>query len=368
MKFFTKLFSSCLILLLAIFAACTPEKGNKGKLGEEKPLQEEPMSQITLDKLGKYTVSDPVKVKNLQVFFIYSYEVSKSLDKNYITLNEGCKDKVIEVSELKNAQVERLVVSNNSKMPLFIAAGELVKGGKQDRTMQVCMVVPAGEKYVPIPSFCIEASRWSNSKKALKFSSTISIAGNENMQAIAQKSQGKVWNSVAQSKKMLRFNAKKMANKAEGKSKTSSLNEELNDEDVKKLIEMYKKATTSGLRKIKKPVVGFAYAVNGKMVAMHMFSSSKLFYKMWDKYVVSMSIDAGSKKIDKSFKPAKINDVVKFTKKLRKGEKHVENFVPDNKSVRYLDKKNYTIEAFYKNTPVYIMLGTFDEDYNPAKK
>ena len=362
------MFAACFLFSLALMVACTDDAGKKGNIGDEKtPMKPSENSSKTsqLKAFKGLQISDPTTSKNLQVFFIYSDKDSKDLEKDYLTLTEGTKSNKVIVTEQKNAQVQRLVISNKSKEPLFIAAGELVKGGKQDRTIQVCMVVPAGEEDVPLPSFCVEQSRWSSGKK---FKATPSMAGNTNIQAIAQKKQGLVWTSVKKAKDGLRYNAKTLAKKAVGTSSTTSLNEELSDVDVKKLISAYKKDTTEALNKIKKPVVGFAYAVNGKMVAMHVFKSSKLFKKMWDKYVVSMAIDAGSTKIKKEYKPATKVSVNEFVKFLRKGKKHTEKFVPDNKSVRYLDKKHYTIEAFYKDSPIYIMLGSFDKEHIQLRK
>ncbi len=41
-----------------------------------------------------------------------------------------------------------------------IQAGDVVKGGRQDRTIGVGFVLPAKSGRVPIPSFCVEIGRW----------------------------------------------------------------------------------------------------------------------------------------------------------------------------------------------------------------
>ena len=56
---------------------------------------------------------------------------------------------------------------------MFIQAGDIVKGGKQDRVLTVSLLLPAKSGRVPIASFCVEQGRWSARGKEdhAKFSS-----------------------------------------------------------------------------------------------------------------------------------------------------------------------------------------------------
>jgi hypothetical protein len=45
----------------------------------------------------------------------------------------------------ESAQVNKLVLINNSKRPLLLLAGEIVTGGKQDRVIGKDRIVPAGK-------------------------------------------------------------------------------------------------------------------------------------------------------------------------------------------------------------------------------
>ena len=44
---------------------------------------------------------------------------------------------------------------------VFIQAGDIVKGGKQDRVLTVSFLLPPNSGRVPIASFCVEQGRWS---------------------------------------------------------------------------------------------------------------------------------------------------------------------------------------------------------------
>src|SRR5579863_5676454 len=78
----------------------------------------------------------------------------------FITLAEGLAAGEVKVSEKKNAQVNELLIENFSSKPCFVQAGDVVKGGQQDRTIASDFVIPPHSPASPIASFCVEHSRW----------------------------------------------------------------------------------------------------------------------------------------------------------------------------------------------------------------
>ena len=56
--------------------------------------------------------------------------------------------------------VNKLAIENVSDQDVFVQAGDVVKGGQQDRTLAVDMIVPPKSGKVPIESFCVEQGRW----------------------------------------------------------------------------------------------------------------------------------------------------------------------------------------------------------------
>ena len=60
----------------------------------------------------------------------------------------------------ESAEVNRLVLINNSKRPLLLLAGEIVTGGKQDRVIGKDRIVPAESDPVDLSVFCVEPGRW----------------------------------------------------------------------------------------------------------------------------------------------------------------------------------------------------------------
>src|SRR5205814_9812156 len=119
---------------------------------------------------------------NLTIFPVVSANTHDT--SGFITLDEGIRSGDVVVSEAgrvaglirgphphipasTSAQVNRLVLVNNSKHPLILLAGEIVTGGKQDRIIAEDRIVPAGADPVDLGVFCVERGRWTGT--ATKF-------------------------------------------------------------------------------------------------------------------------------------------------------------------------------------------------------
>jgi ARG/rhodanese/phosphatase superfamily protein len=111
---------------------------------------------------GGYQVLAPIRNGNLTIFPVVadtSHDTSQ-----FLTLDEGLRSGDVVVTEAGNAgplvrprpghpvwdvhprggaQVNQLVLINNSKRPLLLLAGEIVTGGKQDRIIGKDRLVPA---------------------------------------------------------------------------------------------------------------------------------------------------------------------------------------------------------------------------------
>jgi len=100
----------------------------------------------------------------------------------------------------ETGNVNELLIENPGDFDLFIQAGDIVKGGRQDRTLGADFIVPAKSGKVPIPVFCVEASRWHKrpSESAVHFSGSSDYASSKKLRAAInqKKSQGEVWASV----------------------------------------------------------------------------------------------------------------------------------------------------------------------------
>jgi hypothetical protein len=122
-----------------------------------------------------YKLLAPISHGDLTIFPVVS---AKSHDtSSFLTLDEGIRSGEVVVTEAgtisgmirrrrplpqsySRAEVNRLVLVNNSKRPLILLAGELFTGGKQDRVVGKDRLVPAESDPVDLSVFCVEPGRW----------------------------------------------------------------------------------------------------------------------------------------------------------------------------------------------------------------
>jgi hypothetical protein len=176
-----------------------------------------------------YKVLDPIRHGNLTVFPVAgprSHDTSQ-----FITLDEGLKSGDVVVTEAGNvrglicrhgtpiqpqqsAEVNRLVLVNNSKRPLLLLAGEIVAGGKQDRVIGKDRIVPPEGDPVDLSVFCVEPGRWVATSEKFGASGNMyggSAAGGGTLmaqpsvraKAMGDKNQSAVWSEVAKQREAI---------------------------------------------------------------------------------------------------------------------------------------------------------------------
>src|SRR5262249_14594893 len=79
------------------------------------------------------TISGPFTHRNLQIFLVHGE--TELEDHHHATLSEAMAKGMVVVRETGN--VQQLSIENRSKeMSIFLNAGDIVKGGRQDRTIR----------------------------------------------------------------------------------------------------------------------------------------------------------------------------------------------------------------------------------------
>src|SRR6267142_1968264 len=132
---------------------------------------------------------------------------STSDAREYITLDEGLGARIVAVREKgtragqDRAEVNTLEIENRSDKWLFLQAGDIVKGGKQDRTIMTDLTLAPRSAPQPIEAFCVEHGRWTQSQDGLAFRNNPGIVAGAPLKIAIQgeKSQPRVWQEVAKS-------------------------------------------------------------------------------------------------------------------------------------------------------------------------
>jgi hypothetical protein len=244
------------------------------------------------------TIDGPFTHHNLSIYVLRG---ANDDGRAYLTLDQGLAARTVEVREKGAAAgqdqstVNSIEIQNKSDKWLFLHSGDIIKGGKQDRTIMTDVLLPPNSKPQMIDAFCVEHGRWTPSRDGLAFNANPGIvAGNSLKRAIqSEKSQSRVWQEVA----LAEGRAGKVAAAAGSVaspaplSTTGTYNAIPENKAVNNGRGAYVSALTPSLRK-HADAIGLAVAINGKLIAADVYSSPALFSALSGKLLDSYALEA----------------------------------------------------------------------------
>jgi hypothetical protein len=266
-----------------------------------------------------WKVSEPCTFRNLAVFLIHGQNVHPG--KKFLTLQEALAARKIIVHE--TGTVNELTVENVSEnSEVFIQAGDIVKGGRQDRVLAYDLLVPASSGKVTLASFCVEAGRWRSrgSEDANQFSaSTGQLPGKALRLAVSSaRQQGQVWEKVKEQQDKL---SKRLNKNVADPNSPSSLQLTLEDKELQAQVDAYVARLEECLTE-KKDVVGLVVSINGKIEGAEVYGSTALFRKMWPKLLRAAAVDAfGEYQKGRRYELADLDEVNAFLASGTKGKR-----------------------------------------------
>ena len=270
-----------------------------------------------------YKILAPITHGDLTIFPVVSARSHDTSD--FITLDEGIRSGEVVVTEVGNlhstmrrrppyqtrpyqgAEVNRLVLVNNSKHPLILLAGEVVTGGKQDRVVGKDRIVPAESDPVDLSVFCVEHGRWIETSTKFDTHASVMLQPSVRMKAMADQDQQKVWDEVANSRKNMSgamlhapsaglSTAEVTSAQAQIENTSSYAKARENgviQKQVESITEPMQKSYESVIKQLRNQnAVGVVVAVKGHIVWADMFASSALLAKYWPKLLDSYATEA----------------------------------------------------------------------------
>jgi hypothetical protein len=261
-----------------------------------------------------YAVVEASRSGNLQLFLILgSEELSQ---KNYLTLDQALQAGKVTVKE--TGSVNQLSVDNDGDTYVFIHSGDIVKGGKQDRTISQDVIIPPKAKDVALESFCVERGRWrQRGEEAVgHFSQNTAMLSSRDLKLSARyaKSQGQVWSKVAEQQAEL----SKEVSEQEGRmvevssfESATSLQLALENEALNKL-KLEKKKRYADLLDSHPRAIGYAYAINGEIYGIDIYNNRQLFVDLWDKLLDAVIVESIAIAEAEGFTPVAPAEVLAF--------------------------------------------------------
>lgn len=281
-----------------------------------------------------YKVLDPIRHGNLTVFPVVAAKSYPTGE--FLTLDEGLHSGEVVVTEAGSvqglirrhgtpihrydgAEVNRLVLVNNSKRPLLLLAGEVVSGGRQDRVIGKDRIVPPESDPIDLSVFCVEHGRWVattehfgasqalygqtagvyHGSAAPKPPMAIMVQPSVRAKAMGDKNQQEVWDEVSKQKTELRAQLAGVAPPAATAeigvvTSYAKVNE---NQEVRKYVDSValpiEQSYQSLIHQLRdRNAVGVVVAVNGRIIWADIFASTDLLSKYWPKLVRSYASEA----------------------------------------------------------------------------
>jgi len=235
---------------------------------------------MALETLTKTTVGTPTRRDGISIFPLF---LESEKDSNAVIADDS-----LVVSELDSATVPQLQVTNKKPIPVIIPAGRVLEGGRQTRTVNVSILVPAGAT-ITIPVSCVEAGRWHGGSQ---FRDSKRIAGRNvrmakqrgvknNIDSYGQKfsDQGAVWNSISSE-----LHARRISHESDSYLAADEY-VETNENLYKTLQELLAIARVDGQ-------TGIAVAYGNKIAGFELFTNADDLAASWETLVRSAVLDS----------------------------------------------------------------------------
>jgi hypothetical protein len=281
-----------------------------------------------LASVEQQRVSGPHVHRNLAIYLVHGRSTAETVP---LTLAEALAKGSVRVIE--TGVVNELKVENAGDEEVFIQAGDMVKGGQQDRVLTVSLLLPPRSGLVPIASFCVEPGRWSArggedptrfasandampSRRALLVMAAPPVAeparpsseveqdvrlearqrsGEALSNAVRQRlgdrtpsRQQQVWDTVARTQAAL---AGSVGASVAAPQSASSLQLSLEHAAIKEARAPYLAALeTAGLKD--DDAIGYVAAIDGRPVSADIYPSNGLFRKVWPRQLAAVVTEA----------------------------------------------------------------------------
>ncbi len=248
--------------------------------------------------------------KNLTLFPLVASEQGLP---DYLTLEEAMGSTLVLITEVSEAgQVPQLKLSNSCPKPVLIVAGEELVGAKQNRIVNVSIMV-AGQCEMVIPVSCVERGRWAYTSRRLESGGRMmhaslrrdhhrTVAKNLEDTKVARSDQGMIWHALAEKSARMGVN-----------SPTGAMAD---------LFEAQRDRLGEYLRAFR-PVecqLGAVFAINGQLLGVECFGYQATFQRFFEKLVASYALDALDWLQEGEFPDVRPREVWAFIEDLGRGK------------------------------------------------
>jgi len=259
--------------------------------------------------LSKMELGERTVFRNLTMFAV---EGAADGTLEYLTLADAMRLEVAKVSEISDGgSVPELLFENSADLPVLIFDGEELVGAKQNRTVNLTILAPAG-KTIKIPVSCVEAGRWRRESSHLEMSNRNHFARGRAARAATVSHSMRRDGSRRSDQRRVWADISAKASRMEAPSATQAMAEVFDRHRTS--LESFVEAFTHGEQQ-----TGGLFAIGSEIVGIDLFDRRSTLAAMLPKLVRSYAIDA-METDGKDGKPAKKKDARAFLGQLAETE------------------------------------------------
>lgn len=238
--------------------------------------------EIIKNKLEQIKIGQETYFRNLTLVPLLNGGIEQP---DYLTLDEALSQGVAKITEVsEGGSVPELKFVNESDRAVFLMDGEELVGAKQNRILNLTILVPAKTTLL-IPVSCVEQGRWSYASAEFSSAPRTHYAGGraQKMSHVTQSlettgtynsNQGAVWQDIAEK-----------TSRMGSVSPTQAMADMYEQNSAS--IEDYVRAFSATARQ-----VGGLFAINGKIIGFDLFDCTATWEKLLAKLVRSYALDA----------------------------------------------------------------------------
>jgi|GEM_PF-5908289 len=258
-----------------------------------------------------------------------SREQESVRDTNPNVLTQAEIDALMVQTQSGRSDVNNLSVSNKSDKYIYLMAGDIVKGGKQDRVIAKDVIIPPKTEAMNLPVFCVEQHRWSFQGDSINFGKYSNVVSNAVRSAVqVEQEQSAVWSKVST-----------MQNAYGVTSETGAYTDVEKSDEFKSKSDDYLNFFSEKIDNVS-DIVGMIVVTGDSIMGCDIFGHKFIFgiqYRallnsyITDALTISAKSEIDNIKIEKFFKDAK----VEYFSAPKKDPKHEKRFFHDGIVVHY---------------------------------
>jgi hypothetical protein len=274
-----------------------------------------------------YTLTGPFTHGNLSIVLIHGPDTMKNgkvlplqnaLEQNLAVVHEGA-----------------IAIDNRANVPLFIQAGDIIKGGTQDRVLPYDQLIPPGVVGMPLAAFCVEAGR--SHPRGLEVSESFQSATEQlpgrqlHLAARYRHNQQEVWRGVSLMQANLTRN---LGRPVQSALSQTSLQLTLENDPVQQAVQE-PLAQLLPLTERAEDVIGVAIAINGQIQSADIYASSTLCRDLWPKLLKANIVAALAERAVDAAAPPTTDAIRQFLMDAETGQASQQTLPSGTRSVRH---------------------------------